>query len=258
MLDQVKAELAGCFKERLVTAQKDSQYILRTTGHTTTTSSVLAPRAVSVSATTAGTLVLEALFLACSFPGDSATSLLGFDAGAAAAALLAGAAFLGPVSGLAAFAAECSALTTASLAGFKVLLFPFTLAFRTSGTAVLAVPETGRLWHMLLSLRLPIRLSEVSKMSAMAKPMALDLGPRALAGALEGEDAEFAAVLVVLEKGAWVFLAARLPAWIFFFTGVCKAEGDNFRPIGPMVAPTPPQVKYRDSSYVMCKREPVP
>ena len=123
----------------LVTTQVDGQYILRSTGHTTTTSSVLAPRAVSASATVAGALVLEAFFLACSFPGGSATSLLGFNAGAAA--LLAGTAFLTAVSGLAAFAAECSDLATAAMAGFMVLLFPFTLVFRTSGTAVLAAPE---------------------------------------------------------------------------------------------------------------------
>ena len=122
----------------LVTTQEDSQYILRGTGHTTTTSSVLAPRAVSASATAAGALVLAAIFLACSFP--SATSLLGLDAGAAAAALLAGTAFLGAVSGLAAFAAEFSDLATAALAEFMALL-PFTLVFRTSGTAVLVVPE---------------------------------------------------------------------------------------------------------------------
>ena len=62
----------------------------------------------------------------------------------------------------------------------------------------------------------------------MAKPIALDFGPTALAG-LEGEDAEFVALLVVLERGAWVFLAARLPSWTLFFTGVCKAEGHKSR-----------------------------
>ena len=85
----------------------------------------------------------------------------------------------------------------------------------------------------------------------MAIPMALDLGPRTLAGALEGEDAEFVAVLVVLEEGAWGFLAARLPSWTLFFTGVCKAEGHKFRPIAPMLAPTPTQVRNRGSIYVM-------
>ena len=75
----------------------------------------------------------------------------------------------------------------------------------------------------------------------MAKPIALDFGPTALAG-LEGEDAEFVALLVVLERGAWVF-------WLQGFhpgpysSQESARQKDTSLDIALILAPTPPRTE---------------